>query len=55
MIGYKLFAHIKVMMEYSGDPFATYSDGGYQVAQSHCSLSEQEAGLKWDFAREVRI
>lgn len=34
VIGYKLFAHIKVRVAAWKDPFATYSDGGYQVAQS---------------------
>ncbi len=32
--GYHLFAHIKVRVAAWKDPFATYSDGGYQVAQS---------------------
>ena len=34
VIGYKLFAHIKVRVAAWKDPFSTYSDGGYQVAQS---------------------
>lgn len=34
VIGYKLFAHIKVRVAAWKDPFATYGDGGYQVAQS---------------------
>ena len=34
VIGYNLFAHIKVRVAAWQDPFATYSDGGYQVAQS---------------------
>lgn len=32
--GYHLFAHIKVRVAAWQDPFATYSDGGYQLAQS---------------------
>lgn len=32
--GYYLFAHIKIRVAAWKDPFATYSDGGYQVAQS---------------------
>lgn len=32
--GYHLFAHIKVRVSAWQDPFATYSSGGYQVAQS---------------------
>ena len=34
VIGYKWFADIKVRVAAWKDPFATYSDGGYQVAQS---------------------
>lgn len=34
VIGYHLFAHIKVRVAAWQDPFTTYSDGGYQVAQS---------------------
>lgn len=34
VIGYHLFSHIKVRVAAWKDPFATYSDGGYQVAQS---------------------
>ena len=34
VIGYHLFAHIKVRVAAWQDPFASYSDGGYQVAQS---------------------
>ena len=34
VIGYHLFAHIKVRVAAWQDPFATYSDGGYQLAQS---------------------
>lgn len=34
VIGYHLFAHIKVRVAAWQDPFATYSEGGYQVAQS---------------------
>lgn len=32
--GYHLFSHIKVRVSVWKDPFASYSDGGYQVAQS---------------------
>lgn len=32
--GYHLFSHIKVRVAVWKDPFASYSDGGYQVAQS---------------------
>lgn len=32
--GYHLFSHIKVRVAAWKDPFATYSEGGYQVAQS---------------------
>lgn len=34
VVGYHLFAHIKVRVAAWRDPFASYSDGGYQVAQS---------------------
>ena len=34
LIGYKLFAHIKVRVAAWKDPFAAYNEGGYQVAQS---------------------
>lgn len=34
VIGYHLFAHIKVRVSAWQDPFASYSEGGYQVAQS---------------------
>lgn len=34
VIGYHLFAHIKVRVAVWRDPFASYSEGGYQVAQS---------------------
>lgn len=34
VIGYKLFAHIKVRVAAWKDPFAAYDSGGYQVAQS---------------------
>lgn len=34
VIGYHLFSHIKVRVSAWQDPFASYSDGGYQVAQS---------------------
>lgn len=34
VIGYHLFAHIKVRVAAWQDPFATYSEGGYQLAQS---------------------
>lgn len=34
VVGYHLFAHIKVRVSAWKDPFATYSDGGYQLAQS---------------------
>ncbi|MBC5687865.1 FtsW/RodA/SpoVE family cell cycle protein [Mediterraneibacter sp. NSJ-55] len=34
VIGYHLFAHIKVRVSVWKDPFASYSEGGYQVAQS---------------------
>ena len=34
MIGYKMFAHIKVRVAAWKDPFAAYDNGGYQVAQS---------------------
>ena len=34
VIGYKLFAHIKIRVSVWKDPFASYNDGGYQVAQS---------------------
>lgn len=32
--GYQLFSHIKVRVSVWKDPFASYSEGGYQVAQS---------------------
>ena len=32
--GYHLFAHIKVRVAAWKDPFASYNEGGYQVAQS---------------------
>ena len=34
VLAYHLFAHIQVRVAAWKDPFATYSDGGYQVAQS---------------------
>lgn len=34
MLGYRLFAHIKVRVSVWKDPFASYNEGGYQVAQS---------------------
>lgn len=34
VVGYHLFSHIKVRVAAWRDPFATYSEGGYQVAQS---------------------
>lgn len=34
VIGYNLFAHIKIRVSVWKDPFASYNDGGYQVAQS---------------------
>lgn len=34
VIGYHLFAHIQVRVAAWKDPFATYTEGGYQVAQS---------------------
>lgn len=34
VVGYHLFSHIKVRVSVWKDPFASYSDGGYQVAQS---------------------
>ena len=34
VIGYKLFAHIKIRVAAWKDPFASYDNGGYQVAQS---------------------
>ena len=34
VIGYKLFAHIKIRVAAWRDPFASYDNGGYQVAQS---------------------
>lgn len=34
VIGYRLFAHIKVRVAAWKDPFEAYNDGGYQVAQS---------------------
>ena len=34
LIGYKMFAHIKVRVAAWKDPFAAYDNGGYQVAQS---------------------
>lgn len=34
VLGYHLFSHIKVRVSVWKDPFASYSDGGYQVAQS---------------------
>lgn len=34
VIGYHIFSHIKVRVAAWQDPFATYSNGGYQIAQS---------------------
>ena len=34
VIGYQLFSHIQVRVEAWQDPFASYSNGGYQIAQS---------------------
>jgi cell division protein FtsW (lipid II flippase) len=34
VLGYHMFAHIKTRVQAWQDPFATYQDGGYQVAQS---------------------
>ena len=34
VLGYHLFSHIKVRVSAWQDPFASYSEGGYQVAQS---------------------
>ena len=34
VVGYHLFSHIKVRVAAWQDPFATYSEGGYQIAQS---------------------
>ena len=34
VVGYHLFSHIKVRVAVWKDPFASYSNGGYQVAQS---------------------
>lgn len=34
VVGYHLFAHIKVRVAAWKNPFATYSEGGYQLAQS---------------------
>lgn len=34
VVGYHLFSHIKVRVAAWKDPFASYNDGGYQVAQS---------------------
>lgn len=34
VLGYRLFSHIKVRVAVWKDPFASYSEGGYQVAQS---------------------
>ncbi len=34
VVGYHLFSHIKVRVSAWQDPFASYSSGGYQVAQS---------------------
>lgn len=34
VIGYHLFSHIKVRVAAWQDPFAAYSEGGYQIAQS---------------------
>lgn len=34
VLGYRLFAHIKVRVSVWKDPFASYNEGGYQVAQS---------------------
>ena len=34
VLGYHMFSHIKVRVSAWQDPFASYSEGGYQVAQS---------------------
>ena len=34
VVGYHLFSHIKVRVAAWQDPFAAYSEGGYQIAQS---------------------
>ena len=34
VVGYHLFSHIQVRVEAWQDPFAAYSEGGYQIAQS---------------------
>lgn len=34
VVGYHLFAHIKIRVAAWKDPFASYSHGGYQIAQS---------------------
>lgn len=39
VVGYHLFSHIKVRVSAWQDPFASYSTGGYQVAQSLFALA----------------
>lgn len=50
VIGYHIFSHIKVRVAAWQDPFATYSNGGYQIAQSLLQ-SVREDGLVQDFQR----
>lgn len=46
VIGYHLFSHIKVRVAAWQDPFAAYSEGGYQIAQSLFAIGS--GGLVWN-------
>ena len=48
VLAYHLFAHIQVRVAAWKDPFATYSDGGYQVAQSLFAIGHRK--LVWNGA-----
>ena len=51
--GYYLFAHVRTRVNVWRDPFGTYENGGYQVAQSLFAIGPG-AGSAWGCARAHR-